>query len=176
MPPISPTALWNQPTSHIIDEINTLKVLMVLLADYNHPDGDQLQEFNFKTTSNTLHSGDSHTIKEFRQKEFSNIVAKEYAQQDWNSGWSRQSPLSLNIKISKFKLNKTFRHIDFPKKNKNINAINNVQNKDEFCIKYSMLCKHLPNTGSILNEHSVEDLSSPYSFNSLLFPLNPKKI
>lgn len=160
-----------------LQDSNTMKINMVLLALYNHPDGE-LQEFNFKTSSKTLNSGDLHSADEFLKKEFGKMLMEESEQQGKNSGWSLQEPVSLILKISKFRYNKPSgsSYITLPKKLEKKNALVNVQNRDQACFKYSMLVKHHPNPSLIMPEAAFNDINSPYNFDGLTFPLDIRDI
>lgn len=136
-------------------------------------DDDEVEDTHnvcFKTMNLPIHSREEVSLAV--EEAFQSIISEEANHEGKGSGWALKSIDDILLRINRFKPLRGKSYIDLPAEIKSKKAVVNVQNDDEHCFKWSILCKHIAgrNPQRVDRRYWTVDMKKKYDFGMVNFP------
>lgn len=167
--------IFSNKIKQVLKSSNTLKVNVILSANFIKPDSHIIELKTF-TTANSIISMSTNLKQWYKENVVEKLLSKLEDFQERDSGWSLYELLHLKININKYVPVTIGSYIDLPPSIKSKHATVNIKSTDDYCFLWAVVSALYPVNKHVDRISSYPHFSEVLNYKNINFPMQLKDI
>ncbi|XP_075232208.1 uncharacterized protein LOC142330648 [Lycorma delicatula] len=146
----------------------SVKFNILIELTYKKPMTGDIKDVGFKTNNFDIYS--INDIDNAIQNATEQLLEEEASFEGKQSGWTLITLDGILVRVNKFRPLRGSCYIPLPSKFQQKHAVINIKNEDEFCFKWSILCRFVKGTHRERVDMRYKTLLDKFEFHGITFP------
>ncbi|XP_075211196.1 uncharacterized protein LOC142318514 [Lycorma delicatula] len=146
----------------------SVKFNILIELTYKKPMTGDIKDVGFKTNNFDIYS--INDIDNAIQNATEQLLEEEASFEGKQSGWTLITLDGILVRVNKFRPLRGSCYIPLPSKFQQKHAVINIKNEDEFCFKWSILCRFVKGTHRERVDMRYKTLLDKFDFHGITFP------